>query len=112
MLQVFKTCGQPRLGKRSLPPSLQGPEAASFASSFMRDGPDARANRGGGGGNDMDPVTAAGTSIRRIVKDVREKVCSKFDHLCSLLIFPRFFKSCFFFFNDKNTTFLSSPVVQ
>ena len=60
--QVYKGCGQPRLGKRSA-----GSEINFEGMKFDRGG-----SSGGGGG--ARPTTAAGTSLDRLVRDIKQKV--------------------------------------
>jgi hypothetical protein len=67
---VFKGCGQPRLGKRSASTSEINFESVKFD----------RAGSGGGsgtGGANVRPTTAAGTSLDRLVRDIKQKVCFK-----------------------------------
>lgn len=65
-LKVFKGCGQPRLGKRSATTSEINFESVKFD----------RAGSGGSGtgGANVRPTTAAGTSLDRLVRDIKQKV--------------------------------------
>lgn len=64
--KVFKGCGQPRLGKRSATTSEINFESVKFD----------RAGSGGTGtgGANVRPTTAAGTSLDRLVRDIKQKV--------------------------------------
>ncbi|XP_046634978.1 glypican-6-like [Daphnia pulicaria] len=66
--KVFKGCGQPRLGKRSATTSEINFESVKFD----------RAGSGGTGtgGANVRPTTAAGTSLDRLVRDIKQKVKS------------------------------------
>nr|CAH0102266.1 unnamed protein product [Daphnia galeata] len=66
--KVFKGCGQPRLGKRSATTSEINFESVKFD----------RAGSGGSGtgGANVRPTTAAGTSLDRLVRDIKQKVKS------------------------------------
>ena len=81
-LKVFKGCGQPRLGKRSATTSEINFESVKFD----------RAGSGGSGtgGANVRPTTAAGTSLDRLVRDIKQKV--GFQAISSLSLSLLFFK--------------------
>ncbi len=92
---MFKGCGQPRLGKRSAPSSEINFESVKFD----------RAGSGGTGGASARPTTAAGTSLDRLVRDIKQKVCWLFlfflpplSYSSSSLDPPLVFFFFFFFF--------------
>lgn len=74
---MFKGCGQPRLGKRSATTSEINFESVKFD----------RAGSGGTGtgGANVRPTTAAGTSLDRLVRDIKQKVCFKAVSILSLV---------------------------
>lgn len=76
---MFKGCGQPRLGKRSATTSEINFESVKFD----------RAGSGGTGtgGANVRPTTAAGTSLDRLVRDIKQKVCFLFIFLKLSLLF-------------------------
>ena len=79
---MFKGCGQPRLGKRSATTSEINFESVKFD----------RAGSGGGtgtGGANVRPTTAAGTSLDRLVRDIKQKVCFKAVSSLSLSCFQQ-----------------------
>lgn len=75
---MFKGCGQPRLGKRSATTSEINFESVKFD----------RAGSGGTGtgGANVRPTTAAGTSLDRLVRDIKQKVCFKAVSFLSTLV--------------------------
>ena len=74
---MFKGCGQPRLGKRSAPPSSEiNFESVKFDRAGGGGGGSGNSGTGAreGGGVNVRPTTAAGTSLDRLVRDIKQKV--------------------------------------
>lgn len=79
--KVFKGCGQPRLGKRSA--SELNFDGVKFDRNAAASG---SSGNGGGGGVHVRPTTAAGTSLDRLVRDIKQKVIGNEQYLCGFYV--------------------------